>query len=647
MTEKRLDIILAAKDFTNRAFVGMRRNFDRLKRSAERTFTGISRVATSAFAKIGALATLAAGAGLTALVSQSFEAVDALAKTSDKLGIATEALSGFQHAASIAGVSNQQLEVGLKRMVVNIGDAAKGIGEARREIESLGLNARELAALPVDQQFLRIADAIDKTESTTKRANAAQKIFGRAGVDLINVMRGGSAALLEFREEAERLGISVSRVDAAKIEAANDAVTRMRSSFRGLFNTISIELAPVVEALAKGITEKLGGGTEKVRDRMINAMELVARAIGVVADIMPSLEFGFEQASAKANALAAGVSVALPAGVKRAADLIAGAGFSDALTGEFAKAATEAEKRSNQIASSFVSGQKRAADAFAKLRADAEAAATKTAEVVERKFKEKPVEIPVFLSFGEPSKVFGIEAAQDRLRKKIQGIAIALQRAYGAGQLAQFQANYTALANVIAAKTGEIRDHLERVKEKQEEIRQKAEQVGEFLGDRFSDAFVDFIEGSKSAAEAFKAFARSVLTDLARIAAREAVVQSVSAAGSLLFSAKGNVFDSQGVVPFARGGIVTRPTLFGFAGGTGVMGEKGPEAILPVGRGRGGRMGVDATGIGGDTYNYWNIQAIDGASVMRILTSPDARAAQRANSLQDRSLRSSFAGRRS
>lgn len=58
--------------------------------------------------------------------------------------------------------------------------------------------------------------------------------------------------------------------------------------------------------------------------------------------------------------------------------------------------------------------------------------------------------------------------------------------------------------------------------------------------------------------------------------------------------ANGGVFDRGGVTPFARGGVVSRPTLFPFAGGTGVMGEAGPEAIMPLKRGSGGKLGVAA-----------------------------------------------------
>jgi tape measure domain-containing protein len=65
---------------------------------------------------------------------------------------------------------------------------------------------------------------------------------------------------------------------------------------------------------------------------------------------------------------------------------------------------------------------------------------------------------------------------------------------------------------------------------------------------------------------------------------------------SALPFANGGVFAQNGVVPFARGGVVNKPTLFPFANGVGLMGEAGPEAIMPLRRGPSGRLGVEATG---------------------------------------------------
>jgi len=63
-------------------------------------------------------------------------------------------------------------------------------------------------------------------------------------------------------------------------------------------------------------------------------------------------------------------------------------------------------------------------------------------------------------------------------------------------------------------------------------------------------------------------------------------------------NANGNVYDQSGFVPFAKGGVVDKPTLFPFAKGIGLMGEAGPEAIMPLRRGPSGRLGVEAAGGG-------------------------------------------------
>ena len=71
---------------------------------------------------------------------------------------------------------------------------------------------------------------------------------------------------------------------------------------------------------------------------------------------------------------------------------------------------------------------------------------------------------------------------------------------------------------------------------------------------------------------------------------------------NLQLNALGNAYGKNGIVPFARGGIVDKPTLFKFANGTGLMSEKGPEAIMPLKRGKGGRLGVEGGG-GSTTVN--------------------------------------------
>ena len=60
--------------------------------------------------------------------------------------------------------------------------------------------------------------------------------------------------------------------------------------------------------------------------------------------------------------------------------------------------------------------------------------------------------------------------------------------------------------------------------------------------------------------------------------------------------ANGGAFSQGKVMPFAKGGIVGAPTTFPMRGGRGLMGEAGPEAIMPLARGPDGRLGVQAGG---------------------------------------------------
>jgi phage-related minor tail protein len=70
-------------------------------------------------------------------------------------------------------------------------------------------------------------------------------------------------------------------------------------------------------------------------------------------------------------------------------------------------------------------------------------------------------------------------------------------------------------------------------------------------------------------------------------------------AGAVLPFARGGAFTEGRVMPFAEGGVVSGPVSFPLRGGRGLMGEAGPEAILPLARGADGRLGVRAGGGGG------------------------------------------------
>ena len=83
--------------------------------------------------------------------------------------------------------------------------------------------------------------------------------------------------------------------------------------------------------------------------------------------------------------------------------------------------------------------------------------------------------------------------------------------------------------------------------------------------------------------------------------------------------AKGGAFSQGKVMPFAKGGIVGAPITFPMRGGMGLMGEAGPEAIMPLARGPDGRLGVQTAG--GRAVN-----------VVMNITTPDVQGFQRSQS---------------
>ena len=83
--------------------------------------------------------------------------------------------------------------------------------------------------------------------------------------------------------------------------------------------------------------------------------------------------------------------------------------------------------------------------------------------------------------------------------------------------------------------------------------------------------------------------------------------------------ADGAAFSQGRVMPFAQGGIVSTATGFGMRGGMGLMGEAGPEAIMPLARGPDGKLGVKGGASGGTT-------------VVMNITTPDVQGFQRSQS---------------
>ena len=269
---------LTAKDLTAAAF-----------RSVGQRVTGLGKQ----MAKLsGAFAIAGVGAG-AALTKSSMATIDNLAKTADKIGTTTEALGGLRHAAELTGVSSNTLDMAMQRLTRRVSEAADGTGEAKGALQELGLNAVELEKLPLDTQMEKIADAMGGLDTQADKVRIAMKLFDSEGVSLVNTLSGGSAGLSEMAAEAEQLGITISRVDAAQIEAANDSVTRAKGVFEGLGNQLAVAFSPLVEEVANNFrqaaldNEDFGTIGQRVAQAMVTAY-------GKLADGLFFVRLGFK-----------------------------------------------------------------------------------------------------------------------------------------------------------------------------------------------------------------------------------------------------------------------------------------------------------------------------------------------------------------
>jgi len=256
--------------------------------------------------RVGRFATALGGAAV-ALVSvksvvDSLNGIDSLAKTSDKLGIATEKLQALRLAAELSGVSADTLDMALQRMVRRVSEASLGTGEAVNALKELGLSATDLARKAPDEQMKDIADAMALVDGEASKVRLSMKLFDSEGVALVNTLKGGSAALTAIEGDLAAMGAAISRVDAAKVEAANDAMTKMKTQLAAISNTIAIDIAEPLQAFVESFGE-LASELAAGEDALFDIGEVATSVLGMVLDAVQGVATGFLLIERIGNAL--------------------------------------------------------------------------------------------------------------------------------------------------------------------------------------------------------------------------------------------------------------------------------------------------------------------------------------------------------
>lgn len=224
------------------------------------------------------------GAGkLADIYLDAAQSIDQLAKTSDSLGMTTEALGGLRFAAEQTGVSQDALDASMQQMNSSLSQAAQGGGDAVGAIQQLGLDAAQLASASPEKAFGMISDAMGGVTNQSEKSRIAMSIFGSQATGLTSTLALGSEGLGEMASQAEELGVTISRFDAAKIEQANNSTSKAKALFSGFAQQMAVKFAPVIQALVGWFTKamKNAGGMGNV---ITSVMNVATKVVGFFAD---------------------------------------------------------------------------------------------------------------------------------------------------------------------------------------------------------------------------------------------------------------------------------------------------------------------------------------------------------------------------
>jgi lambda family phage tail tape measure protein len=614
-------------------------------RRIEASLGGLKRVG----ATIGAAV---AGVGFTNLVRSSINVADALNDLSERTGVSVEKLSAFQYAARLSDLSAEGLETGLRAL-------AKNMASGSDAFATLGVRVRQASGVlrSSDEVLLDLADAFQKLPDGATKSALAMQTFGKNGAELIPLLNGGRAGIAAFTREAEQLGVVVSSSTAKAAAEFNDNLDRISSAIKGTTNAFAEQLLPglvqvsdrMVEAakrgsVLEGVLRGLGeagkitlfgvdpSAIEKQRKFVADVKKEVADLEARVqytdkAGIIGRLSIGDPD---ELKRRLAGARITLKSAQESLANLLAtpaaatpGGKIDIALADDsaaggraraLAKAQQELEasvREVGRITADEAKNRAEIAEAYNRVELDQQ---EKTARERIRLATETQQQISALLDQTVGGQIKKIQESQAVMRSALQagiidteqfGEALALLDEKASGVLFSASDKMKVLSNDGTEALDRLRSAIEG------------------WGRRSADVFAELAVTGKAS---FSDLVQSILKDLVALAAYETVTKPLFAGimgmfggggrgggASWLGLAKGGVMAGGNLVPFAAGGIVNGPTVFPFANGVGLMGEAGPEAIMPLKRGPGGRLGVEASG-GGGGLNITQVMTFNGGA---------------------------------
>jgi hypothetical protein len=257
----------------------------------------------------------AAAFSIGALVDFSASSIESeanLQKMSEAAGISVENLSALSLAGAASGLSVDELGQALKKLNVNLSDAA-GNAQSKSGVafRALGISVTDTSGNLKDAGVVmaEIADKFATLADGPNKTAIAVQLFGKQGQNLIPILDQGSAGLDRFRAQAEAAGIVLSGPLAAAAEEFEQKFAVIKATLsEGFGNQLSAQLLPVLSTLAEQFTASTSSG-----QAFAEVAGVIVGGVKIVAAVVIEAVSEFKQLGASIGALGA-IAVAVAHG---------------------------------------------------------------------------------------------------------------------------------------------------------------------------------------------------------------------------------------------------------------------------------------------------------------------------------------------
>jgi len=278
----------------------MQKRFDQLKAGIGALFAGLS---------VGAF---------SSWIKQSIDAADEINDLSVKLGISAQSLQAWGYAAQMSGGSMEVVSSALKKLNLDISDAANGSVSASEKFSSIGVSITDANGKlkSADQVLLEISDRFSATADDANKTAVAVDIFGKSGADMIPTLNAGSDALLELMNQARQFGLVMSNEAIQNAASFNDSLDMLSEVSRGYSNQLATALLPALNTLA-GYLIDASTSSDTATDSM-GKLDAVLRGL-IISGV--SVGLAFRRVGNAIGATAAAAVMAAQGEFSKAADI--------------------------------------------------------------------------------------------------------------------------------------------------------------------------------------------------------------------------------------------------------------------------------------------------------------------------------------